>query len=75
MSKASENRRALKRLLAQGGTLAVPGAYDPLSAMLIQRAGFLVVYVGSYATAAALSRLRRSREALPPRLSVAIRRA
>src|SRR5688500_15893092 len=53
MSKASQNRRAFKRLLAQGGTLAVPGAYDPVSAMLIERAGFPAVYIGSYATAAA----------------------
>ena len=53
MPKASENRRAFKRLLAQGGTLAVLGAYDPVSAMLIERAGFPAVYIGSYATAAA----------------------
>ena len=38
MSKAEESRRALKQRLAEGGTLAVPGAYDPLSARLIERA-------------------------------------
>ena len=30
----------------------LPGAYDALSAMLVQEAGFEAVYVGSYATAA-----------------------
>ena len=31
----------------------VPGAHDPVSAMLVERAGFPAVYIGSYATAAA----------------------
>jgi len=33
--------------------LVIPGAYDALSAMLVQAAGYPAVYVGSYATAAA----------------------
>ncbi|MGT2486597.1 isocitrate lyase/PEP mutase family protein [Methylobacterium oryzae CBMB20] len=53
MGKANENRRGLKDRIARGGTLVVPGAHDPVSAMLVERAGFEAVYVGSYATAAA----------------------
>lgn len=44
-------RLTLSRLL-QGPALAVPGVHDALSAMLAERAGFPLVYVGSYATAA-----------------------
>lgn len=33
--------------------LVIPGAYDALSAMMVQEAGYPAVYVGSYATAAA----------------------
>ena len=46
-------RETLKRLIIEGKTLIVPGAYDPLTARLVERAGFPAVYVGSYATAAA----------------------
>jgi 2-methylisocitrate lyase-like PEP mutase family enzyme len=53
MTKAETNRKKLRALLATGKTLVVPGAYDPLSAMLVERAGFPAVYIGSYATAAA----------------------
>ncbi len=53
MTKAQKNRAALKALIAEGKTIIVPGAYDPVSAMLVERAGFPAVYVGSYATAAA----------------------
>ena len=52
MSKAEQNRVKLKALIQQGKTIIVPGAYDPVSAMLIEQAGFPAVYVGSYATAA-----------------------
>jgi methylisocitrate lyase len=45
-------RETLKRLIIEGKTLIVPGAYDPLTARLVERAGFPAVYVGSYATAA-----------------------
>ncbi|HEY1472701.1 MAG TPA: isocitrate lyase/PEP mutase family protein [Pseudolabrys sp.] len=53
MSKAENNRKTLRARLASGQTLVVPGAHDPLSAMLVERAGFEAVYIGSYATAAA----------------------
>jgi methylisocitrate lyase len=53
MSKAEANRKTLRALIAAGKTLALPGAHDPVSAMLTERAGFPAVYVGSYATSAA----------------------
>ena len=52
MRKAKNNRKLLRRVLASGRLLVIPGAYDPVSAMLIARAGFPAAYVGSYATAA-----------------------
>ena len=42
----------LRDLLAEGRTLAIPGASDALSARLIEAHGFPCVYIGSYATAA-----------------------
>jgi methylisocitrate lyase len=53
MSKAEEKRKALRDLIGAGKTLVVPGAYDALSAKLVERAGFPAVYIGSYATSAA----------------------
>src|SRR4051812_28010701 len=53
MTKAENSRKNLRSMLESGKTIVVPGAYDPISAMLVQRAGFQVVYIGSYATAAA----------------------
>ena len=45
-------RRRLRARIDSGGTLAVPGATDALSAKLVERHGFEAVYIGSYATAA-----------------------
>ena len=53
MGKAENNRKKLRNLLQSGKTLVVPGACDPISALLVERAGFQAVYIGSYATAAA----------------------
>src|SRR4051812_40573956 len=53
MTKAENSRKNLRSMLESGKTIVVPGAYDPISAMLVQRAGFQAVYIGSYATAAA----------------------
>lgn len=50
---APHRRSALRALLASDTTLAVPGAYDAVSAMLVEQAGFPAVYIGSYATASA----------------------
>jgi 2-methylisocitrate lyase-like PEP mutase family enzyme len=53
MGKAENNRKKLRKMLESGKTLVVPGACDPISALLVERAGFQAVYIGSYATAAA----------------------
>jgi 2-methylisocitrate lyase-like PEP mutase family enzyme len=53
MNKGETLRLKLKECLDAGGTLTVPGAHDPVSAKLVEQAGFPVVYVGSYATSAA----------------------
>src|SRR2546423_3120615 len=53
MRKAESSRKTLRSMLESGKTIVVPGVYDPISAMLVERAGFQAVYIGSYATAAA----------------------
>ena len=50
MSKASE----LRELLRQDGMLTAPGAYDCITARMIQQAGFGAVYMTGAGTAAAL---------------------
>jgi 2-methylisocitrate lyase-like PEP mutase family enzyme len=50
MSKASE----LRALLRQDGTLIAPGAYDCITARMIEQAGFNAVYMTGAGTAAAL---------------------
>ncbi|WP_183070838.1 isocitrate lyase/PEP mutase family protein [Rhodococcus rhodochrous] len=49
-----ETRRTLRRLLEGPGAIVVPGAYDSLSAVLVQQAGFEAVYMSGYAVSAAL---------------------
>lgn len=44
--------RSLARVLDPGRSVILPGAYDVLSAKLVEEAGFEAVYIGSYATAA-----------------------
>lgn len=51
---AAEKRRALRERLATGELLRVPGAFNPLSARLIERAGFEGVYVSGAVIAADL---------------------
>jgi carboxyvinyl-carboxyphosphonate phosphorylmutase len=46
--------RALRALLAGGRTVTAPGAYDALSARLIEGAGFDAVYLTGFGTAASL---------------------
>jgi 2-methylisocitrate lyase-like PEP mutase family enzyme len=53
MNKGETLRLKMRELLSAGGTLTVPGAHDPVSARLIEQAGFPAVYIGSYATSAA----------------------
>lgn len=52
MNSVFERRKALRELLKEAKGLIIPGAYDAVSARLVERAGFPVGYVGSYATAA-----------------------
>lgn len=44
--------QGLRELLRAPGIVVAPGAYDAVSARLVERAGFDAVYIGSYATAA-----------------------
>ncbi len=53
MNKAEANRQKMRAMIAAGRTLVLPGAHDPVSAKLIERAGFPAAYIGSSATAAA----------------------
>jgi len=52
MNKQDRNA-VLKALLVSKKSIAAPGAYDALSARLVEEAGYDVVYAGSYGTAAA----------------------
>src|ERR1043166_2026012 len=53
-------RRTLRNLIEQKQALVVPGAYDGVSARLVERAGFPAGYMIGYGTAA-------SRRGLPDR--------
>src|SRR5262249_16846209 len=46
-------RQALNRAVAEKRLLVVPGAYDALSALLIERAGFDPMFVGGFPVAGA----------------------
>ena len=48
-------RSDLKRRLTSGQTIVAPGAYDPLSARLVQSMGFDTIYTGGYASGAHLA--------------------
>ena len=44
----------LRALLESGQTIVAPGAFDPLSARLVEEAGFAAVYMTGFGTSAAL---------------------
>jgi 2-methylisocitrate lyase-like PEP mutase family enzyme len=44
----------LRALLDSGQTIVAPGAFDPLSARLVEEAGFPAVYMTGFGTSAAL---------------------
>lgn len=50
--KSHDRNAALKAFFDEKRTIAAPAAFDCLSAKLVEEAGFDVVYVGSYGTAA-----------------------
>ena len=47
-----ERRRALRRLVSDKAGVVIPGAYDGVSAKLVERAGFPAVYMTGYGTSA-----------------------
>jgi carboxyvinyl-carboxyphosphonate phosphorylmutase len=49
-----EPRARLRELLAAPGPLVAPGAYDALSARLVEQAGFAAVYMTGFGTTASL---------------------
>lgn len=54
LSGPSAPRARLRELLAAPGPLVAPGAYDALSARLVEQAGFDVVYMTGFGTTASL---------------------
>lgn len=54
LSGPTSPRTRLRELLAGPGPLVAPGAYDALSARLIEQAGFDVVYMTGFGTTASL---------------------
>ncbi|SIT34918.1 2-methylisocitrate lyase [Paraburkholderia piptadeniae] len=52
--RPGEASAALRNSVNENRALVIPGAYDAFSAKLVESAGFDAVYVGSYATAAAV---------------------
>lgn len=55
LSRPPAPRRLLRELLARPEPLIAPGAYDALSARLVEQAGFDVVYMTGFGTTAGLS--------------------
>ena len=53
MSRRRSFRQALKRAVTERRLLVVPGAYDALSALLIERTGFDTMFVGGFPVAGA----------------------
>ena len=54
LSPASARRARLRELLAAPEPLVAPGAYDAMSALLIEQAGFDAVYMTGFGTTASL---------------------
>jgi 2-methylisocitrate lyase-like PEP mutase family enzyme len=54
MSGRGEPRRALRERLSSAGPVVAPGAYDGLSARLVEAAGFEAVYMTGFGTTASL---------------------
>jgi len=48
----ASSRNSLRARLQRGETIVAPGAYDPLSARVVQALGFSAVYTGGYMTGA-----------------------
>ena len=55
LSRPAAARPRLRELLARPEPLVAPGAYDALSARLVEQAGFDVVYMTGFGTTASLA--------------------
>jgi 2-methylisocitrate lyase-like PEP mutase family enzyme len=53
MRAGASFRQALNRAVAERRLLVVPGAYDALSALLIERVGFDCMFIGGFPVAGA----------------------
>ena len=58
-------RQQLRERLQRGETIVAPGAYDPISARVVQSLGFSAVYTGGYITGAHTTICRSSRMRVP----------
>jgi carboxyvinyl-carboxyphosphonate phosphorylmutase len=54
LTRGSGGPARLRALLDSGETIVAPGAFDPLSARLVEEAGFPAVYMTGFGTSAAL---------------------
>ncbi len=54
LNESNSGARQLRNLMAQRDTILAPGAYDALSARLIESAGFPVVYMTGFGIAASM---------------------
>ena len=52
--RSHANRASLRKLISGKDTILAPGAYDALSARIIEQAGFPVVYMTGFGTSASL---------------------
>jgi methylisocitrate lyase len=49
------NARKLREVFAQEKTVVIPGGYDALSALLVQKAGFSAAYLGGFSISASIA--------------------
>src|SRR5712671_6537603 len=54
LTRGTGGAARLRELLDSGQTIVAPGAFDPLSARLVEEAGFPAVYMTGFGTSAAL---------------------
>jgi 2,3-dimethylmalate lyase len=54
LREKKNQRTGLRELLAQGDTIIAPGAYDALTARIIEQAGFPAIYMTGFGTSASL---------------------
>ena len=57
MGTSESTSKSLKSLIGRGGLVAAPGAYDALSALMIEQAGFEAIYLTGNGQAASMTGL------------------